>query len=487
MGFTCSVCTDEDRWRQLDPDWHNVSDTVTYTWTKTGGSWKNGASTGRTVTWIAPATAGTYTITVTVDDEDNCGGGGCGGDICGSDNDDPKDKSLDILVIDGLTVVPGTAYVCVNGTKDFQAWACVEGSIEEVTEDATFSTSKGSMGPGGGPGNNTLTASSTPSGSEGADWVRATYNDTTTDADHDCHLTVIKVKIKQGGDDITDTTHDEIVGKQINLAGEVEPSGLAMSTREWCIPGFRIKNYEANNQVGDVTALTEEDLDEASVAFYWVDGGDGRKVEYTLLVEGITCNGKATFDVKRPTSTMTTTTSSVSINEGPGQYYYALRFGDASTAPVTNGIEFNCSVNIPEGFNGATAFAQLYSWNRRLRSSSWPYRWQHLQGSGLDHSFPYGSGTYCDDSPTQGLLEDSKRAEVDETATMWFIFKPSISGAIWVPLRKVSWWWKGTADRVQDNQWELDSGDNSDNPASVDTTQHPEWTHNIADDEWEWE
>jgi len=56
------------------PDWVVEPDTVTYTWSDESGqseedAWKNGDNTGRSVTWIAPGTAGTYTVTVTVDDQ----------------------------------------------------------------------------------------------------------------------------------------------------------------------------------------------------------------------------------------------------------------------------------------------------------------------------------------------------------------------------------------------------------------------------------
>ncbi|MCD6416479.1 MAG: hypothetical protein J7M08_07275, partial [Planctomycetes bacterium] len=72
---------------------------------------------GQSVTWIAPATAGTYTITVTVDDEDNCGGGGCGGDICGSDNDSSKHDDFEITVMQVAIDTPASfpAYVCLDG------------------------------------------------------------------------------------------------------------------------------------------------------------------------------------------------------------------------------------------------------------------------------------------------------------------------------------------------------------------------------------
>lgn len=45
------------------------SDPCSYTWTATGGSFKNGVNTGQTVKWITPNTLGTYTLTLVVDDQ----------------------------------------------------------------------------------------------------------------------------------------------------------------------------------------------------------------------------------------------------------------------------------------------------------------------------------------------------------------------------------------------------------------------------------
>ena len=45
------------------------SDPCSYTWTASGGSFKDGIHTGQSVKWITPTTAGTYTLTLTVDDQ----------------------------------------------------------------------------------------------------------------------------------------------------------------------------------------------------------------------------------------------------------------------------------------------------------------------------------------------------------------------------------------------------------------------------------
>lgn len=108
---------------------------------------------------------------------------------------DDCEESREIDIIYGLTVLPRLEELCDYETKDFEAWICVNDNStpENVTADSTFSTSNGSMkkpnGEETGPGNYRLHPD-TPSSSEGSDWVRATYNEQTTDDDHDCSLTV---------------------------------------------------------------------------------------------------------------------------------------------------------------------------------------------------------------------------------------------------------------------------------------------------------
>lgn len=47
------------------------SDPCSYTWSATGGSFLNGVNKGQSAIWVAPTTAGTYTITLTVDDQNS--------------------------------------------------------------------------------------------------------------------------------------------------------------------------------------------------------------------------------------------------------------------------------------------------------------------------------------------------------------------------------------------------------------------------------
>jgi len=124
-------------------------------------------------------------------------------------------------VINDLTVIPREAYVCVDGTKDFKAWICNQGEAQDVTAQSTFSTSNGTMN------GSTLTASSTPSTSEGSDYVTASYNGNTTDDAHDCDLTVFDVEILDPDDDDFDITQDNYTTTpDITFRGRIVPEGV---------------------------------------------------------------------------------------------------------------------------------------------------------------------------------------------------------------------------------------------------------------------
>lgn len=120
-----------------------------------------------------------------------------------------------------------------------------------------------------------------------------------------------QIIIKQDGQVVTNTTRNAIVGQQLNLTGEVRSGSGAITNQQWSIPGNRIANYIANEINGAVTPLTN--LNTASISYYWVDGGDGRQVTYTATVRGKPYTGRATFNVKRPTVNVTTSTGTVRV------------------------------------------------------------------------------------------------------------------------------------------------------------------------------
>ncbi|MHC4083841.1 MAG: hypothetical protein ACYSWZ_00950 [Planctomycetota bacterium] len=120
-------------------------------------------------------------------------------------------KTTTISVIDSLIVLARKASVCVDSTRDFQAWTVISSVLTDVTAQSTFSASrdnvmKKSNDETGGPNNYRLNASSTVSSSEDSDYVRAVYNTTSTETTGgDSALTVAKLEITEpDGNPVTD-------------------------------------------------------------------------------------------------------------------------------------------------------------------------------------------------------------------------------------------------------------------------------------------
>jgi len=253
---------------------------------------------------------------------------------------------------------------------------------------------------------------------------------------------VYQITIKQDGTDITNTSHDVIVGQQINLVAEVKPAGTTISSQQWTIPGNPIANYAVNFTCetcatsGTVTQLSS--LNSSSETFYWYTGGDNRQVQYSATINGQQYSATATFNVKRPTAqVLATTPGSVAADQADG--FWALHFGVPGLGNA-HGINFSIqSLTIPTGFSGTTEWVQLVTNSTRTAQLNTGPQ-QTLQGSGLDTLYPYDTGNSTDDSPAQGLDCDHYSAyTVNDQFTMWLMFKPSTTGAIYVPLRKVDW------------------------------------------------
>jgi len=125
VPFSCSVSIDQDYHKKTDCTQEYPYDTLTYTWTKTGGSWTNGVNTGRNVTWIAPSNPGNHTVTVTVSDAG----------VHGTDDDPNRFASRDMEVIrlDKVRLYfycDGTAFPRAN-TQSFDTRAVVWATVTE--------------------------------------------------------------------------------------------------------------------------------------------------------------------------------------------------------------------------------------------------------------------------------------------------------------------------------------------------------------------
>ena len=147
--------------------------------------------------------------------------------------------------------------------------------------------------------------------------------------------------------------------------------------------------------------LSAADLASPDVSFTWVDGGDGRDVLLTVDIDGTLFTRTATFNVKRPTATITTEVGPTTIKpQVPGFSHATLMFGDLGTMPATVGVRFTASVTLPPEFTGSPEYQWVQKvgvWRiRKFAAGGWT-RWTSV---GLDEFYPYNStGLVLTDSP----------------------------------------------------------------------------------------
>jgi hypothetical protein len=262
-------------------------------------SWSGGQSpatgTGATFT-TSWSSVGTKTVTAT----------------CGTST---RNKTVEI--INTLTVVPAEAYVGVDMLRDFEAWTCDAGTgtAENVTADATFSTSNGEMHKPGsgteGPGNYRLFPSS-PSPTVGFDRVTATCDGISTeDTGGDCTLTVIKVEItaerewvmlSAQDDGITSTLEASAAPSGGTYDWDTDETGAGAVTLEYlAVDEVKVKPSAPSSDPGDV---------EVYVLYYFGDPSDGASKGVDMTV-------------RKPTSTTCTAGQLKNASGSPiWRYFY---------------------------------------------------------------------------------------------------------------------------------------------------------------------
>ncbi len=296
---------------------------------------------------------------------------------------------------------------------------------------------------------------------------------------------------------VTDVISSVIVGQRILLTASVR--GVAGNKfYQWNIPGTTVSNYDPKQNAAMPVPLLN--TASPSVAFYWVDGPTlNREVTLTVTAGGQTYTRKTYFHLARPTISFATQTGQTGVYGGASNRI--LSFGDSSQAG-TVGIRFNVTMQTPPGFMGDYQFVQVVAESVRTRTYATPvlgHVGERFAGDGADQ-YPYppesktSTAMSTSDSPGVDLYRSERGggvavvgASADDEFTMWVMFKPSGAKSIWVPLKKLDWYYLGQTVKTG-STWSQPMQNHSVNPSVgefVYTETFPTWGLYIRSNKWQ--
>ncbi len=300
---------------------------------------------------------------------------------------------------------------------------------------------------------------------------------------------------------ITDLTSTIVVGQENYLAGLVTPSDLDVTDQMWTIPldgqgNDPIAGYVQTTPNGTVDQLWPAAFPSDTIDYYWIADGQNLPVIYCVMIGGHTYTASTTFNVLRPTATLTsiTTTDDPPVDVGPDPDVgsgVSLHFGLGHWP--SDGITWNATVSTGDSQDGQIAFTQLVMTDTQYtlddpagtvltRSSNLTYV---LDGGPPQYSPPANIGSNqadflysSNDSPFVELSSIDKHVSKCDYFRTFLMYKSNEPGSIWTTLCTLDWFWGGSATKDADGHWSLDanSGFSSVNPTGVDTTELPQWT-----------
>lgn len=305
------------------------------------------------------------------------------------------------------------------------------------------------------------------------------------------------VKILLDGNDITSTSQNTneqnvIVGQRINLTAQI--TGGASSTQQWTIPQKAIDKFETLDGaglpdsgrtpvIGRPAPIPSNKLTSNQVDFIWHSGGGSdasKMVQYTATVNGISATANAQFDVKRPTSTISSVGGNTKVDNTPQLYLGGVGAGDV-------GITISRSnTNIPSPFSGSFQFVQLIGGQVIRRAVGGTNATTPL--GGLDGCYPYALNTNnIEDTPGFNLVIPNpprrpivlEYGEYDGQWNTYLMFKPTGTGSDWVPIKRLDWAWHGSATLVPMSnplQWTTNNISPPGNSTGTDTFDYPVWS-----------
>ncbi|MEW6238784.1 MAG: hypothetical protein AB1656_25655 [Candidatus Omnitrophota bacterium] len=287
---------------------------------------------------------------------------------------------------------------------------------------------------------------------------------------------VIKVDITRNGSVITDTQQTVDSGALINLGCSITPNDVYIYSIgfAWTVPGSKIKSYTYSTNLGQVVDIAGSDLDDPTVSYYWVDGGDGKYVYCDVSIAGHTFWGGAPFNVKRPTCQVVT-----NINNYAGYYLensWIISLGNISQNLI--GITFTASYSA-NGTNGVPYWIQVINHTLREHVDN-NYIFSRFEKYNVsDVTIPYGTGLFIEDTPNKIVPANYMASQASDSYSTWLMFKSNIGGSIPVPLSKIDWNW--SVQSIHSGDWGYVGSRDVSSPTYISAFPFPQWSGNIND------
>jgi hypothetical protein len=228
----------------------------------------------------------------------------------------------------------------------------------------------------------------------------------------------------------------------------------------WRVPGPAFSDIAYSSAIGLAPNLTNSDLTNASVTYYWTTAATQAEVSCSAVLRGLTNTAKTLFEVRKPEVAWTLAPKypvGVSTN-------YAASAGPWLSCGLghdTNdcGVLFNFQVTDLKGYTNAIYHLiclQVRSLSAWENFSSDTNLHRCVATNGLDEAYPYFDwqmfppGLFPG-APTSGSISDSPGqplsgkyyATIADSFESYLLFKPE--GGKPVPLKHAGWSWSGAA------------------------------------------
>jgi len=288
-------------------------------------------------------------------------------------------------------------------------------------------------------------------------------------------------RIFREGQDVTGTTQETVVGREMSLSVVLHP-GVPIRSQSWIIesPGNYTGGFLHTPLQGGPQPVV---LTGPSVHFYWTTPGERRKVSYTLkLANGDTRTASVFFDVDGP--------SAAQVDVEPVKVVIAPSATPNSSVLglVGSGITFHAGYLLPEGLSKNFTWVQLILFDSLMVKNKGETMYCvpkaapiAQQGSGLDTGYPYDTRNPTRDNPPLQLTPDADEFLRTFHARMYLLWTSGLANSIAVPLGFVDWHFSALARREdgQGNNWSIRYGDGGPNDRRRPFTPspaYPQWS-----------